>query len=73
MRKILDNCALMWYNIRVKRMRKSSGGNIMKAIEARLRKIVQERKREAYKGCESSIKELLSDKRKMEIKKNEEI
>lgn len=45
----------------------------MKAIEARLRKIVQERKREVYKGCESSIKELLSDKRKMEVKKNEEI
>ena len=45
----------------------------MTVLEARLKKIAQERKREAYKGCENSIKELLSEKRKMEIKKNEEI
>lgn len=45
----------------------------MTALEARLRKIAQERKRKAYKDCENSIKELLSEKRKMEAKKNEEI
>lgn len=45
----------------------------MIALEARLRKIAQERKRKAYKDCENSIKELLSEKRKMEAKKNEEI
>lgn len=45
----------------------------MTVTQARLRKLAQERKREAYKGCENSIKELLSDKRKMEVRKNEEI
>ena len=45
----------------------------MTAIEARLRKIAQERKRKAYKDCKNNIKELLSEKRKMEAKKNEEI
>jgi len=63
----------MVYNIGVKRLRKASGGNIMTVTQARLRKLAQERKREAYKGCENSIKELLSDKRKMEVRKNEEI
>lgn len=45
----------------------------MTVLEARLKKLAQERKRKAYKDCENSIKELLSEKRKMEIKKNEEI
>lgn len=45
----------------------------MTVLEARLKKIAQERKRKAYKDCENSIKELLSEKRKMEAKKNEEI
>lgn len=45
----------------------------MTVLKARLRKLAQERKRKAYKDCENSIKELLSEKRKMEAKKNEEI
>lgn len=45
----------------------------MTALEARLRKLAQERKRKAYKDCENSIKKLLSEKRKMKVKKNEEI
>lgn len=44
----------------------------MTVLEARLKKLAQERKRKAYKDCENSIKELLSEK-KMEAKKNEEI
>lgn len=45
----------------------------MIALGARLKKLAQERKRKAYKDCESSIKEFLSEKRKMEVKKNEKI
>ena len=74
MRKPLDKSAIVMYNIGVKRVEeKPSGGHAMTAIEIRLRKLAQERKRKAYKDCENSIKELLSEKRKMEVKKNEEI
>lgn len=45
----------------------------MTALEARLKKIAQERKRKAYKDCEISIKEILSNKSITEVKKNEEI